>query len=85
MEGHIVVALEVQVEPVVLRAAVETGVRNVLVVGLVDVALWVGRQPVGMADRQETREILAAIDTLWVALMLVPVLHTKASWAKEDC
>jgi hypothetical protein len=44
------VALEVQVDPVVLRAAFETGLRNVLVVGLVDVALWVGRQPVGMAD-----------------------------------
>jgi hypothetical protein len=32
-------------------------------------------------------EILAAIDTLQIALVLVAVavLHTKASWVMEDC
>jgi hypothetical protein len=79
VEGHIVVALEAQVDLVVSGAGVEIGLGNVLVAGLDDAELWAGKQPVGMANCQEMCEVLAAIDIQQSALVPMVVLHKRPS------
>lgn len=82
--GHIVVALDLQVDPAVLGAAVEIGLCNVLVVGQGDVEQSVGKQLVDMVDCWEMYDFLE-IDTLRKALVPRAVLRMKPSLAKEDC